>query len=169
MDFVTILMIAVALAMDAFAVSITNGLAMCTLRIRYALVIALFFGSFQSIMPFLGWLAGLTLKSFIVSIDHWIAFVLLSFIGGKMIYESTVLKKEAAADKHFERPGAPFAPLRAAEEDYSRPPGAKTRSFPSEGGHGWSLVDGHRREKPRPGGGRWSLFPRNLRLWARPG
>ncbi len=96
MDFVTILMIAVALAMDAFAVSITNGLAMCTLRIRYALLIALFFGSFQAVMPLLGWLAGLTLKNLIVSIDHWIAFALLSFIGGKMIYESAILKKEEA-------------------------------------------------------------------------
>lgn len=94
MDFVSIFFIAVALAMDAFAVSITNGIAMCTLRIRPALLIAFFFGAFQAIMPLLGWLAGFRLKELIVSTDHWIAFALLSFIGGKMIYEASVLEKK---------------------------------------------------------------------------
>ena len=95
-DLVSIFFIAVALAMDAFAVSITNGIAMCTLRIRPALLIAFFFGAFQAIMPLLGWLAGFRLKNLIVSVDHWIAFALLSFIGGKMIYEATVLEKKEA-------------------------------------------------------------------------
>lgn len=94
MDFISVIFIAVALAMDAFAVSITNGIAMCNLRIRPALLIALFFGAFQAIMPLLGWFAGFRLKDLIVSIDHWIAFALLTFIGVKMIYEASVLEKK---------------------------------------------------------------------------
>lgn len=94
MDFITTFFIAVALAMDAFAVSITNGLSMCTLRIRRALLIALFFGAFQAIMPLLGWLSAFKFKELIVSVDHWVAFALLTLIGGKMIYEASVLKKK---------------------------------------------------------------------------
>ena len=94
MDLISIFFIAVALAMDAFAVSVTNGLAMCTLRIRSALLIALFFGAFQAIMPLLGWLAGFKFKEIIISVDHWVAFALLIFIGGKMIYEASVLEKK---------------------------------------------------------------------------
>lgn len=74
--------------MDAFAVSITSGIAIKNLKIKNALKIAIFFGSFQAFMPIIGWLAGLSLKYFISGIDHWIAFGLLSFIGCKMIYES---------------------------------------------------------------------------------
>lgn len=88
MDIVSIIFIAVGLAMDAFAVSITSGIAIRKLKVNHAVRIALFFGSFQAIMPVLGWLSGLTLKGFISSVDHWIAFGLLSFIGCKMIYES---------------------------------------------------------------------------------
>ena len=94
MGFISILFIAIALAMDAFAVSITNGFAMCTLRIRRALLIALFFGAFQAFMPLLGWFAGFKFKELIVSVDHWVAFALLAFIGGKMIYEALVLGKK---------------------------------------------------------------------------
>lgn len=94
MDVISLFFIAVALAMDAFAVSITNGIAMCSLRIRPALLIAFFFGTFQAIMPLLGWLAGYRLKNLIVAVDHWIAFILLSFIGGKMIYEAWFLEKK---------------------------------------------------------------------------
>ena len=84
----TIIVVAFGLAMDAFAVSITSGLAMKSLRIDRALRIAVFFGTFQAVMPLIGWLAGLGLQGFIEGIDHWIAFVLLSAIGCKMIYES---------------------------------------------------------------------------------
>ncbi|MEK6681726.1 MAG: manganese efflux pump MntP family protein [Nitrospirota bacterium] len=88
MELLTILFIALGLAMDAFAVSIASGIAMKSLRISRALTIAFFFGSFQAIMPVIGWLAGLSLRDLISSIDHWIAFGLLTAVGGKMIYEA---------------------------------------------------------------------------------
>jgi putative Mn2+ efflux pump MntP len=75
--------------MDAFAVSITNGITIKHQRINNALKIGIFFGSFQALMPLIGWLAGLRLRDFISGFDHWVAFGLLSLIGGKMIYEST--------------------------------------------------------------------------------
>lgn len=94
MNTLTIIIIALGLAMDAFAVSITSGIAIKRLRIRYALRIAFFFGAFQAIMPVIGWFAGLGMRDFISAIDHWIAFTLLLIVGGKMIYESTVMAGE---------------------------------------------------------------------------
>jgi putative Mn2+ efflux pump MntP len=88
MDLVTILLIAIGLAMDAFAVSIAKGITIRNDRWKYALLLAAFFGGFQALMPTIGWLAGLGFKDAIMGIDHWIAFGLLSFIGAKMIYES---------------------------------------------------------------------------------
>lgn len=88
MDGITTVFIALGLAADAFAVSVSSGLAIKHMKVNKALKIALFFGGFQALMPLLGWRAGMTLSSFISAIDHWIAFCLLSFIGGRMIYES---------------------------------------------------------------------------------
>lgn len=88
MDIFTVFFIAIGLAMDAFAVSIAGGLTMERLRIRYAFRIALFFGVFQAVMPIIGFMAGLSIRDYIMHIDHWIAFTLLAFIGSKMIYES---------------------------------------------------------------------------------
>ena len=85
--------IAVGLAMDAFAVSVASGLSYCSIRLGHTLRIALFFGGFQALMPVVGWLAGLSLKSYIVSIDHWIAFGILAALGVKMIYEAVIIKK----------------------------------------------------------------------------
>ena len=93
MSIITIFFIAFGLSMDAFAISITSGLIIKRLKITYALRIAFFFGLFQAIMPIIGWLAGITLKNFISGTDHWIAFGLLSFIGCKMIYESTKMER----------------------------------------------------------------------------
>lgn len=89
MDFFFVVMLAIGLAMDAFAVSVSCGL--CVVRKRYwnALKAALFFGFFQWGMLSLGWLAGFTFRTFIEPVDHWIAFVLLVFIGVKMWKEST--------------------------------------------------------------------------------
>jgi putative Mn2+ efflux pump MntP len=84
----TILVIAVGLAMDAFAVSVVTGSLYKEFKVRHALRMALFFGGFQALMPIIGFLAGLSLQSYIASYDHWVAFALLSFVGGKMIYES---------------------------------------------------------------------------------
>lgn len=88
MGILSIVFIAVGLSMDAFAVSITNGIIIKDLKITHALKVALYFGTFQAIMPLLGWLAGFKFKDYIISVDHWIAFGLLSFIGGKMMREA---------------------------------------------------------------------------------
>jgi putative Mn2+ efflux pump MntP len=88
MDATTTVLIALGLAADAFAVSISSGLAIKHMKVNKALKIALFFGGFQALMPLIGWLAGMSFSFLIAPIDHWIAFGLLSFIGGKMIYEA---------------------------------------------------------------------------------
>ena len=88
MKLLSIIIIAVALAMDAFAVSIVSGSAYKQLKLRYTLRIAVFFGGFQAFMPLVGSLAGLSIKQYIAGYDHWIAFGLLSAVGVKMIYES---------------------------------------------------------------------------------
>ncbi len=92
MDSLTIVMIAVGLAMDAFVVSIVSGSAYKQLHVKHALRMALFFGAFQAFMPLIGSLAGLTLRDYITHYDHWIAFGLLAAVGGKMIYESFKIK-----------------------------------------------------------------------------
>ena len=86
--FVELLLIGVGLAMDAFAVSICKGLAMRKVNKKQAVIIGLFFGGFQALMPFIGWSLGSQFESYITNIDHWIAFILLAFIGGKMLLEA---------------------------------------------------------------------------------
>ena len=88
MDLLTLIAIAVGLSMDAFAVSVASGIAIKHLRVHHAVRIALFFGGFQAIMPVIGWLAGRSVAELIAPWDHWAAFGLLVFIGGRMIYES---------------------------------------------------------------------------------
>jgi len=87
-DLVTIIVIAVGLAMDAFAVSIVSGSVYQQLHVRHALRMAVFFGGFQAFMPLIGSLAGMSVKDYIADYDHWVAFGLLAAVGGKMIYES---------------------------------------------------------------------------------
>ena len=87
MSVIEIALLGVSLAMDAFAVSITTGITLKDLRWRHALKVGLFFGGFQFLMPLIGYLAGTTFVRYIESVDHWIAFGLLAFIGGKMVYE----------------------------------------------------------------------------------
>lgn len=86
--FIELFLIGAGLAMDAFAVSVCKGLAMRKVNKKQAVVIGLFFGGFQALMPFIGWALGIQFESYITNIDHWIAFVLLAFIGGKMIVEA---------------------------------------------------------------------------------
>ena len=93
MEVFTIIVIAVGLAMDAFAVSVAAGAAERKLHIRHAMRMAVFFGAFQAIMPLIGWLAGERFKDSIAAYDHWVAFGLLALVGGKMIFESFKLKK----------------------------------------------------------------------------
>lgn len=83
-----LLLIAVGLSMDAFAVSVCKGLGMRRLNVRVALVLALLFGVFQAGMPVIGWFLGSQFLWLIEPVDHWIAFVLLGFIGGKMILDA---------------------------------------------------------------------------------
>lgn len=92
--FIELLLIGVGLSMDAFAVSICKGLAMRRVNKKQAFVIGLFFGGFQALMPLIGYFLGNQFESYIVSVDHWIAFTLLVFIGGKMIIE--VFKEDKA-------------------------------------------------------------------------
>ncbi len=89
-----LLLIAVGLSMDAFAVALCKGLCMKKLNLRQGAVIALFFGGFQLLMPLLGWVLGRQFERFITPVDHWIAFALLIYIGGKMIWEALRDKDE---------------------------------------------------------------------------
>ena len=91
MTFLEILLVAVCLAMDAFAVSVASGVALKRCCVSNAFRIAFAFGLFQALMPVVGWLAGLTLQLYIQKVNHWIAFGLLTFIGIKMIVESAPL------------------------------------------------------------------------------
>ena len=94
MKLLEILLIALGLSMDAFAVSLASGATMKRLHLPNALKMGLFFGGFQALMPVVGWAAGLSMKNFISGWDHWIAFVLLSAVGGKMLYEALAIKDE---------------------------------------------------------------------------
>lgn len=88
MDIISIFLIAVGLSMDAFAVSVSNGIILKEVHIKQATKTGFFFGVFQAVMPIIGWFAGMTFSNYITSFDHWIAFILLAFIGGNMIYEA---------------------------------------------------------------------------------
>ena len=82
------LVLALGLAADAFAVSVASGLKIKHVKVRKALKIAIFFGGFQAIMPLIGWVAGISLRTLLAAISHWVAFSILCLIGAKMIYES---------------------------------------------------------------------------------
>ena len=94
MDIISVFFIAVALAMDAFSVSITSGMILKKPHWGAMFKIGLFFGVFQFVMPCLGYLLGSAFSVLISAFDHWIAFILLAFIGGKMIYEALSEKDE---------------------------------------------------------------------------
>lgn len=88
MSLFMIFLIAVSLSMDAFAVSVSNGIALGNISGKDTLRTGVFFGFFQFMMPVIGWLLGTSVKAYIEAIDHWIAFGLLLFIGGNMIKEA---------------------------------------------------------------------------------
>lgn len=81
-------LIAVGLSMDAFAVSVCKGLSIQKVGLKHAMTVGLYFGVFQAIMPLVGYYVGVQLADYITAFDHWIAFLLMGFIGGKMIKES---------------------------------------------------------------------------------
>ena len=93
MTFAELIIIAIGVSMDAFAVSICKGLSVRTVRSRHALSVGLWFGGFQALMPVIGYFVGIYFADLVTSVDHWIAFVLLAIIGSKMIKESR--EKEA--------------------------------------------------------------------------
>ena len=102
MNLAELILMGVALAMDAFAVSVCRGLAMRRVNIRHCLIIAAFFGGFQALMPFLGWLLGGTFAKYITSIDHWIAFFLLLYIGVKMMIDAIRERNEGLTAEELE-------------------------------------------------------------------
>jgi len=101
MGLLEILLIAVGLSMDAFAVSVTLGLSVQRPKLIEYLIPGIYFGFFQALMPFIGYFAGITFAGKIQHLDYWIAFVLLGFIGGKMIKDSFSKDKETAPSFHF--------------------------------------------------------------------
>lgn len=98
MSLLKVFLIAVALSMDAFAVAVAGGSTLKPPLRGKAFKTGLFFGGFQALMPLAGWLAGSSMRSFVSGIDHWVAFCLLTIVGGKMIYESLRGGGEKACD-----------------------------------------------------------------------
>ena len=98
MGLLEIILIAISLAMDAFAVSICKGLSMKKMDWKKAIIIALYFGLFQGGMPLIGYVLGVGFEESIKFIDHWIAFGLLAFIGGNMIKEALSKKEDEEVD-----------------------------------------------------------------------
>ena len=109
MDYLALLGIAVGLSMDAFAVSLTNGAVTRNLKVKHAFSIALAFGLFQAIMPMIGWLIGIAGQGIINSVDHWVAFVLLGYVGGKMLYDA--VKEQKTPQSHQSRDPIGFKKL----------------------------------------------------------
>ncbi|SDH67876.1 Putative Mn2+ efflux pump MntP [Pseudobutyrivibrio sp. 49] len=104
MGLLDIFLIGVGLSMDAFAVAICKGLAMRKVNKKQMLIIALFFGGFQAIMPLIGYLVGNTFAKKISAYDHWIAFILLFYIGGKMIADAVKEWKEKDVVEEMDPP-----------------------------------------------------------------
>lgn len=100
MSIIELLILALGLSMDAFAVSICKGLSVPKLRPKHCLICGIYFGGFQALMPLIGWALGIRFQSLITNIDHWIAFVLLAVIGANMIKES-FSKEEECPDASF--------------------------------------------------------------------
>ena len=101
MQFYELLLVAVGLAMDAFAVSITKGLEMKKIRFRDAAYVGIWFGFFQALMPLIGYFLGSSFSRQIEAVDHWVAFAILALIGINMIREAV---KEAAEGKKADTP-----------------------------------------------------------------
>ena len=97
-----LILIAIGLSMDAFAVSICKGLSMERLKKRDSLIVGIYFGGFQALMPVIGYYVGIHFRNIVQSLDHWIAFILLVIIGGEMIWESRS-EEEVDASLHVKQ------------------------------------------------------------------
>ena len=107
MTILSMILISLSLSMDAFAVSVGAGISIRDLKKIHAIRASFFFGLFQFIMPVAGWYLGNAFAVYIQAFDHWIAFGLLAFIGGKMIWETLREKSETAGEKKPDDTGAP--------------------------------------------------------------
>ena len=99
MSLLELLIIAIGLSMDAFAVSIGKGLSVTKIKLSHALKVGLWFGGFQALMPLIGYLLGSTFADIVTAYDHWVAFVLLALIGGNMIKEAIEKDDECDCNK----------------------------------------------------------------------
>jgi putative Mn2+ efflux pump MntP len=99
MSLLELLIIAIGLSMDAFAVSIGKGLSVTKIKLSHALKVGLWFGGFQALMPLIGYLLGSTFADIVSAYDHWVAFVLLALIGGNMIKEAFEKDDECDCNK----------------------------------------------------------------------
>ena len=102
MNLFDLIVIAIGLSMDAFAVSICKGLAVQSVRKRHVMTVGLYFGGFQALMPLAGYMLGRQFEAMIASIDHWIAFVLLAVIGGNMAREAISGGDDGDSDDSFD-------------------------------------------------------------------
>ena len=103
MGLLELFILAVGLSMDAFAVSVCKGLSVTKMEPKHALLCGAYFGGFQALMPALGYLLGSQFESMITQIDHWIAFILLAFIGGKMLWEAFTEDEDEGNGKDAEK------------------------------------------------------------------
>ncbi|MDA3834858.1 MAG: manganese efflux pump MntP family protein [Spirochaetales bacterium] len=94
MDLTPLIFIAIGLAADSVAVAVSSGAIIGRMRLHHAIRIALFFSFFQGLMPWIGWKIGGLASDYIRAVDHWLAFVILCFIGGKMVYEARQMQDE---------------------------------------------------------------------------
>jgi len=101
MGLLEIIFIAIGLSMDAFAVAVTLGMSVQKARLKEIVIPGLYFGVFQALMPLIGFLAGTYFANKIQEVEHWVAFVLLSLIGGKMIKDSFSKEEKKAEDNPF--------------------------------------------------------------------
>ena len=100
MEIIEVFILAIALSMDAFAVAICKGLSLKKLQVSKMIIVGLYFGIFQALMPFVGYLLGSTFAKYIEAVDHWVAFALLLLIGANMIREA-ISSKEEEIDDNF--------------------------------------------------------------------
>ena len=114
MNFIELFFLAIGLSMDAFAVAVCSGLAMTRATMKKSLIIGLYFGVFQAVMPLIGYAAAIQFADSITSYDHWIAFALLCFLGGKMIAGSFKKDEERAGQMEASLKPARMLPLALA-------------------------------------------------------
>lgn len=106
MSIIELILIAIGLSMDAFAVSVCKGLAVNKIKLKNYITIGLWFGGFQALMPAIGYFLGASFEKYITSIDHWIAFILLLLIGGNMIKEAVAKEDECCGCNECDSFGA---------------------------------------------------------------